>query len=69
MNTRLHVGEYLDAAGAAAHYPGLTYHVEVGTDRVVVHVTSPLHLPIAPPGHDRTPMISGTAAAIVLVSR
>ena len=65
---RLYVREYLSAARAARRYPGFTYHVEVGTDRVVVHVESPLHLPITPPGRDRTPVISSTAAAVVVVS-
>ena len=65
---RRDVAEYLRDTGAAARYPGLTVHVEAGTDRVVVHVAAPLELPITPPGWDRRPTISGTAASFVVVS-
>lgn len=65
---RSDVAEYLRDTGAAARYPGLTVHVEAGTDRVVVHVAAPLELPITPPGWDRRPTISGTAASFVVVS-
>jgi hypothetical protein len=65
---RRYVAEYLTASGAARRYPGLTYQVEVGTDRVVVHVSTRLDLPITPPGWDRRPVISATAASLVMVS-
>jgi hypothetical protein len=65
---RRYVAAYLTASGAARHYPGLRYDVEVGTDRVVVHVASPLDLPLTAPGFETRPMISTTAASFVVVS-
>ena len=65
---RAFVADYLGASGAARHYPGLGYEVDATTDRVVVRVTAPLDLPITPPGWPRRPVISGTAAAFVVVS-
>ncbi len=65
---RRHVADYLSASGAARRYPDLIYHVEAGTDRVMVRVGSALDLPITPPGWERRPMIYGTAASIVAVS-
>ena len=65
---RGYVATYLSAAGAGRHYPGLRYRVETGPDRVVVHVSSPLDLPLTPPGWDRRPTVSATAASVVLVS-
>ena len=65
---RAYVADYLSATGAARHYPGLSYRVEIGTDRVVVRLASPLDLPITPPGWETRPVISGTAASYVVVS-
>lgn len=65
---RAYVADYLRATGAARRYPGLTYAVDAGTDRVVVHVAAPLDLPITPPGWERRPVVSGTAASFVVVS-
>lgn len=65
---RRYVADYLAATGAARRYPGLRVDVEAGADRVVVHVASPLDLPITPPGFDRRPVVSGTAASFVVVS-
>ncbi len=65
---RRYVAQYLHDTGAAERYPGLSYDVDAGVDRVVVHVAAPLELPITPPGWDRRPVISGTAASFVLVS-
>lgn len=65
---RRHVEEYLSASGAAGRYPGLSYRVETGADRVVVQVWTPLELPVTPPGWDRRPVISATAASFVVVS-
>jgi hypothetical protein len=65
---RRYVAEYLNASGGARRYPGLAYQVEAGTDRVVVHVSTRLELPITPPGWDRRPIISATAASLVVVS-
>ena len=65
---RRYVAQYLRDTGASRRYPGLTYDVDATTDRVVVHVAAPLDLPITPPGWDRRPTISGTAASFVVVS-
>ena len=64
-----YVSAYLNAVAAARRYPGMTYRVEVGAERVVVHIESPLDLPITPPGSTRQTTISATAASIVLVSQ
>jgi Putative Flp pilus-assembly TadE/G-like len=65
---RRYVAEYFRDTGAARRFPGLQYDVEAGADRVVVHVAAPLRLPITPPGWEKRPTITGTAASFVLVS-
>jgi hypothetical protein len=65
---RQYVAEYLEAVAATRRYPGMTYHVAVAAEQVVVHIESPLDLPIAPPGNSRRATISATAASVVLVS-
>ena len=62
------VDDYLAATGAAAEYPGLDYTVDATADRIVVHVSAPLDLPITPPGWARRPVISATAASYVVVA-
>lgn len=64
---RAYVADYLASVGAATKYPGLGFRVESTDDTVVVHVRAPLDLPITPPGWERRPVISATAAAYVLV--
>jgi putative Flp pilus-assembly TadE/G-like protein len=66
---RGYVADYLRAAGAGDHYRGLRYQVAVGTDRVVVHVSAPLRLPIALPAAATRPVISATAASFVVVGQ
>jgi hypothetical protein len=66
---RRYVADYLSESGAARRFPGLSYEVEVGTDRVVVHLSSPLALPLTPPGWERRPTVSATAASYSVVSR
>jgi hypothetical protein len=65
---RAYVAQYLRDTGAGRRYPGLSYDVDASVDRVVVRVSAPLELPITPPGWDRRPVISGTAASFVVVS-
>ncbi len=62
------MADYFRDTGAARRFPGLRYDVEAGADRIVVHVAAPLRLPITPPGWEKRPTITGTAAAFVLVS-
>ena len=47
---RAAVGAYLSDAGAYARYPGLSYTVRVEADRVLVHLSAPLDLPLDVPG-------------------
>ena len=63
-----YVADYLAALGAARRYPGLTFSVDATDDSVVVRVTAPLELPLTPPGWEDRPVITGTAAAFVVVS-
>ena len=65
---RAFVSEYLSATGAARRYPGLSVEVQAANDRVVVRVEAPLDLPITPPAWAARPVISGTAASLVVVS-
>ena len=65
---RRFVAEYLRDSGAARRYPGLVCTVGTAPDRVVVQVSAPVRLPITPPGWDRRPVVSGTAASFVAVS-
>ena len=66
---RRYVADYLRDSGAARRYPGLSYQVQTDPRRVVVRVASPVRLPIAPPGWERRPQVSATAASFVVVSR
>jgi hypothetical protein len=63
-----YVADYLRATGAAVRYPGLTYSVDATAERVVVRLATPLELPLSPPGWQRRPTISATAASFVVVS-
>ena len=62
-----HVAAYLDSLDAAGNYPGLTYAVEATADSVVVRVSAPIDLPLRVPGADSRPVVTGTAAAFVVV--
>ena len=63
-----YVADYLAALGASDTYPGLAYSVDAGPDSVVVQISAPLDLPLTPPGWERRPVITGTAASFVVVS-
>ncbi len=65
---RAYVAAYLLEIDAARTYPGLEFAVDATPDRVVVRISAPLDLPIAPPGWDVRPLISSTAASYVVVS-
>lgn len=65
---RRHVTGYLVETGAARRFPGLSYSVQSGTDRIVVRVAAPLDLPITPPGWETRPLVRSTAASYALVS-
>ena len=62
---RVAVGAYLGATGAYARYPGLTYTVRVRGDRVEVHLTAPLDLPLSIPGSPERASIGADGSAVV----
>jgi hypothetical protein len=62
---RAAVGAYLRQAGAYADYPGLTYTVRVEQDRVVVHVSAPLDLPLSIPGSPERSTVGADGSAVV----
>jgi uncharacterized membrane protein len=63
-----YVAEYLTTVRAATRYPGLGYTVRATADTVVVRVSAPLDLPFTPPGWERRPTVTGTAASFVVVT-
>ncbi len=65
---RRYVADYLRATGAGSRYPGLACVVRTAQERVVVRVSAPLDLPIAPPGWEHRPVVAATASSVVLVS-
>jgi hypothetical protein len=65
---RGYVADYLAATGAGRRYPGLGWSVRTEDERVVVHVSAPLDLPIDPPGWAHRPVVGATASSVVLVS-
>lgn len=64
----VYVAAYLDDLGVEGRYSGLTYRVHATQDRVVVTLSTPLDLPLTLPGFQRRPTITGTAAAVVIVT-
>jgi hypothetical protein len=62
---RAAVGAYLQQAGAYARYPGLTYAVRVERDRVVVHLSAPLDLPLSIPGSPERTTVGADGSAVV----
>jgi Putative Flp pilus-assembly TadE/G-like len=63
------VGAYLSSSGAYASYPGLAYTVRVQGDRVEVHLTAPLDLPLSIPGSPERAIIGADGSAVVGVDR
>ena len=59
------VGAYLSASGAYASYPGLSFTVRVRGDRVEVHLTAPLDLPLSVPGSPERASIGADGSAVV----
>ena len=62
---RAAVGAYLGAAGAYARYPGLSYTVDIRGDRVEVHLSAPLELPLSIPGSPERATIGADGSAVV----
>jgi Flp pilus assembly protein TadG len=65
---RRYVEEYLAGSGATGRFPGLTWTVSTSATSVVVHLAAPLDLPLRVPGVGETATVTGTAAAVVVVS-
>ena len=64
---RAYTAQYLRSLGAQRRYPGLQVRVETSTDSVRVRITTPLDLPLVPPGWDDGARVSGHAAAYVTI--
>jgi hypothetical protein len=65
---RRYVEDYLRASGAVGRYRGLTWEVTTTRTTVVVHVATPLDLPLHVPGVDQGASVTGSAAAVVVVT-
>jgi len=65
---RRYVEDYLRATGALDRYRGLTWDVTATRTTVVVRVATPLDLPLHVPGVGERATVTGTAAAVVVVS-
>jgi hypothetical protein len=65
---RRYVADYLQATGALGHYPGLSWEVTTTQTTVVVHLETPLDLPLHVPGMGEDATVTGTAAAVVTIS-
>jgi hypothetical protein len=65
---RHYVGDYLRTSGVLDRYPGLTWAVTTSATTVVVRVAAPLDLPLHVPGVGERATVTGTAAAVVVVS-
>jgi hypothetical protein len=64
---RRHVAAYLRQTGAHRDHPGLSVRVRTTADSVTVRVSSPLALPLVPPGWTSSARVTGHAAAYVQV--
>ncbi|HET7735821.1 MAG TPA: pilus assembly protein TadG-related protein [Nocardioidaceae bacterium] len=66
-SARRHVLAYLEAVDARGEYNGLTVEVGANGQAVTVRLSTPLDLPIAPPGWEQAPVITAESAAVVLL--
>ena len=64
---RRYVEDYLRATGALGRFPGLAWQVTTTETTVVVHLATPLDLPLHVPGMGESATVTGTAAAVVVV--
>jgi hypothetical protein len=62
---RMAVAAYLRDSGAHARYPGLSYSVRVQGDRVEVHLSATLDLPLSIPGSPERATIGADGSAVV----
>ena len=64
---RAHVAAYLRGVGAFRDHSGLSFRVRTTAETVEVQVSSPLELPLAPPGWAERTRVTGSAASYVQV--
>jgi hypothetical protein len=64
---RARVAAYLREVGAFRTHPGLSFRVRTTAETVEVQVSSPLDLPLAPPGWAERTRVTGSAASYVQV--
>jgi hypothetical protein len=64
---RAAVAAYLTDTGAYRRFPGLTFEVAVGQQRVAVRLHAPAHLPLHVPGSPDRPVVGGDGSAVVTV--
>jgi uncharacterized membrane protein len=64
---RAEVTAYLGELGAYRAYPGLSYRISADADSVQVVVSTPLRLPLVPPGWTRGARVTGAASSLVSV--
>ena len=64
---RAAVAAYLADTGAYRRFPGLTFEVAVGEQRVVVRLHAPADLTLHVPGSPDRPVVAGDGAAAVAV--
>jgi hypothetical protein len=67
LTARAYAADHLRTLGAHRAYPGLQMSVVTTTDSVRVRVTTPLDLPLVPPGWSSRTRVSGHAAAYVTI--
>lgn len=58
---------YLSSLGAHRHHPGMQVRVVTTLDSVQVRITTPLDLPLVPPGWTDDARVTGHAAAYVTI--
>lgn len=63
------VAGYLTDIGAYRRYPGLTFDVAVGEERVVVSLRAPADLPLHVPGSPDRPIVGASGSAVVSVDQ
>jgi Flp pilus assembly protein TadG len=65
---RRYVEDYLRSSGALGHFPGLSWTVTTSATTVVVRVVAPIDLPLRVPGVGESANVTGSAAAVAVVS-
>ena len=65
---RTYAAQYLARIGAHRDHPGLSWSISTTPTTIRVEVSSPLDLPLVPPGWTDDSRVTGRAAAFVEVS-